>query len=120
MISKFILVPLGYYQYQVWVFKILVDSTTSKKGYGLHAKENNYSWDVEPLLDFIITIGDEVLLGAHATLLDFNNNKGFQKHNHDSICNMGQSTKMNSREGGYIGEKGIKYECFRFSILEII
>ncbi|GKE51108.1 hypothetical protein Tco_1486264, partial [Tanacetum coccineum] len=45
--------------------------------------------------------------GAPATLLVFNNEKGFSSKNIDSICSVGRSTKKGLRGHGYIGEKGV-------------
>ena len=69
--------------------------------------------------EFNITTKDVVGVGSLTILLVFNNEKRFLKHNINSICSVGQSNKDNSKEGGYIGDKCIKYECFRFYILEI-
>ncbi|GKV36358.1 hypothetical protein SLEP1_g44499 [Rubroshorea leprosula] len=47
--------------------------------------------------------------GAPATLLLFNNEKGFSPKNIESICSVGRSTKKGNRNRGYIGEK--EKEC---------
>jgi len=71
-----------------------------------NAEDNNYAPGVQPSLEFVFTSKDICEVGATATLLVFNNEIGFQKHNIDSICSVGRSTKK-KREGGYIGEKGM-------------
>ena len=57
-------------------------------------------------LEFVITFEDITNSGAPATLLIFNNEKGFSSKDIDSICNVGRSTKKGNRKRGYIGEKG--------------
>ena len=54
-------------------------------------------------------------VGATITLLVCNNEIGFQKHNIDSICSVGRSTKK-KREGGYIGEKCMS-SCSNLSVM---
>jgi hypothetical protein len=71
-----------------------------------NAKDNNYLEGVDPSLEFIITSQDITATGAPATLLIFNNEKGFSSKNIDSICSVGRSTKKGNRKRGYIGEKG--------------
>jgi hypothetical protein len=61
---------------------------------------------VNPSLEFIVTSQDITATGAPATLLIFNNEKGFSSKNIDSICSVGRSTKKGNRKRGYIGEKG--------------
>jgi len=61
---------------------------------------------VDPSLEFVITSRDITNTGAPATLLMFNNEKGFSAKNIDSICSVGNSTKKGNRKRGYIGEKG--------------
>ena len=62
---------------------------------------------MDPSLEFVITSRDITNTGAPATLLIFNNEKGFSAKNIESICNVGNSTKKGNRKRGYIGEKGI-------------
>jgi len=62
---------------------------------------------VSPSLEFIITSKDITATGAPATLLIFNNEKGFSCENIESLCSVGRSTKKENRSSGYIGEKGI-------------
>jgi hypothetical protein len=71
-----------------------------------NAEDNNYLEGVDPSLEFIITSQDITATGAPATLLIFNNEKGFSSKNIDSICSVGRSTKKGNRKSGYIGEKG--------------
>jgi hypothetical protein len=71
-----------------------------------NAEDNNYLEGVDPSLEFIITSQDITATGAPATLLIFNNEKGFSSKNIDSICSVGRSTKKGYRKSGYIGEKG--------------
>lgn len=54
----------------------------------------------------MITSRDITATGAPATLMVFNNEKGFSASNIDSICSVGMSTKKGNRQRGYIGEKG--------------
>ena len=74
-----------------------------------NAEDNEYEGDVEPSLEFVITRRDVAGVGAPATLLVFNNEKGFTRRNIDSLCSVGRSTKRDNRQGGYIGEKGTIY-----------
>jgi hypothetical protein len=71
-----------------------------------NAEDNTYLEGVDPSLEFIITSQDITATGAPATLLIFNNEKGFSSKNIDSICSVGRSTKKGNRKRGYIGEKG--------------
>ncbi|XP_062170197.1 uncharacterized protein LOC133875934 isoform X3 [Alnus glutinosa] len=75
-----------------------------------NAEDNTYLEDVDPSLEFIITSQDITATGAPATLLIFNNEKGFSSKNIDSICSVGRSTKKGNRKRGYIGEKGIGFK----------
>lgn len=72
-----------------------------------NAADNEYPADVEPSLEFVITSKDITATGVSATLLVFNNEKGFTRNNIDSICSIGRSTKKGNRQCGYIGEKGM-------------
>ena len=63
-----------------------------------NAEDNDYAPDVEPSLEFVITTEDVAGVNAGATLLVFNNEKGFQKQNIDSVCSVGRSTKKNKRK----------------------
>ncbi|CAK7336787.1 unnamed protein product [Dovyalis caffra] len=75
-----------------------------------NAEDNEYLEGVEPSLEFVITSRDITNTGAPATLLMFNNEKGFSAKNIESICNVGNSTKKGNRKRGYIGEKGIGFK----------
>ncbi|XP_059067210.1 protein NO VEIN-like [Cryptomeria japonica] len=75
-----------------------------------NAEDNEYEPDVEPSLEFVVTSRDVTGVGAPATLLVFNNEKGFTPRNIVSLCSVGQSTKKGKRQGGYIGEKGIGFK----------
>ncbi|RDX63856.1 hypothetical protein CR513_57656, partial [Mucuna pruriens] len=75
-----------------------------------NAEDNLYSEGANPSLEFIITSKDITATGAPATLLIFNNEKGFSPKNIESICSVGQSTKKGKRSSGYIGEKGIGFK----------
>ncbi|KAL2935564.1 Sacsin [Bienertia sinuspersici] len=75
-----------------------------------NAEDNEYPEGVEPSLEFLITSQDITATGAPATLLIFNNEKGFSKRNMESICDVGDSTKAGNRKKGYIGEKGIGFK----------
>ncbi|XP_034926007.1 uncharacterized protein [Populus alba] len=75
-----------------------------------NAEDNEYLEGVDPSLEFVITSQDITNTGAPATLLIFNNEKGFSAKNIESICNVGNSTKKGNRKRGYIGEKGIGFK----------
>eukprot|EP01018_Ginkgo_biloba_P017680 Gb_37162 [translate_table: standard] len=75
-----------------------------------NAEDNTYPPNVEPSLEFLITTRDVAGVGAPATLLIFNNERGFNKSNVESLCSVGRSTKKGKRQGGYIGEKGIGFK----------
>ncbi|RHN38920.1 putative histidine kinase-like ATPase domain-containing protein [Medicago truncatula] len=75
-----------------------------------NAEDNHYNEGVNPTLEFVITSDDITGTGAPATLLIFNNEKGFFSKNIDSICSVGRSTKKGNRSSGYIGEKGIGFK----------
>lgn len=75
--------------------------------YMQNAEDNDYSEEVDPSLEFIITSRDITATGAPATLLIFNNERGFSAKNIESICSVGRSTKKGNRKRGYIGEKGM-------------
>ncbi|XP_042504941.1 uncharacterized protein LOC122081759 [Macadamia integrifolia] len=75
-----------------------------------NAEDNEYREGVKASLEFIITSRDITATGATATLLVFNNEKGFYPKNIDSLCSVGRSTKKGNRQRGYIGEKGIGFK----------
>ncbi|CAL5373097.1 unnamed protein product [Camellia sinensis] len=59
------------------------------------------------ITEFVITSRDITAIGASATLLVFNNERGFPPKNVESICSIGHSTKKGHRKRGYIGKKGM-------------
>ncbi|CAK8560107.1 unnamed protein product [Lathyrus sativus] len=75
-----------------------------------NAEDNHYIDGETPTLEFVITSDDITATGAPATLLIFNNEKGFSPKNIESICSVGRSTKKDNRSSGYIGEKGIGFK----------
>ncbi|KAJ8772465.1 hypothetical protein K2173_027642 [Erythroxylum novogranatense] len=75
-----------------------------------NAEDNEYPDGVDPSLEFVLTSRDITATGAPATLLLFNNEKGFSAKNIESLCNVGNSTKKGQRKSGYIGEKGIGFK----------
>ncbi|XP_045787928.1 uncharacterized protein LOC123883232 [Trifolium pratense] len=75
-----------------------------------NAEDNHYNEGVKPMLEFVVTSDDITGTGAPATLLIFNNEKGFSPKNIESICSVGRSTKKGNRSSGYIGEKGIGFK----------
>ncbi|KAI3740240.1 hypothetical protein L2E82_30665 [Cichorium intybus] len=75
-----------------------------------NAEDNEYPEDVNPSLEIVFTSKDITNTGAPATLLLFNNEKGFLRKNIESICSVGLSTKKGLRKHGYIGEKGIGFK----------
>ncbi|XP_076882630.1 protein NO VEIN-like [Bidens hawaiensis] len=64
-----------------------------------NADDNEYLDGVDPSLEFVITSKDITNTGAPATLLVFNNEKGFSAKNIDSMCSVGCSTKTSLRIG---------------------
>ncbi|CAL5327466.1 unnamed protein product [Camellia sinensis] len=76
----------------------------------MNAEDNEYGKGVQPSLEFVITSRDITATGASATLLVFNNERGFSSKNVESICSIGRSTKKGHRKRGYIGEKGIGFK----------
>lgn len=84
-----------------------------------NAQDNEYLEGVDPSLEFVITSRDITATGASATLLMFNNEKGFSSKNIDSICSIGRSTKKGNRQSGYIGEKGTCIFHFLFFLFLI-
>ncbi|KAJ4728848.1 DNA binding ATP binding [Melia azedarach] len=75
-----------------------------------NAEDNEYPEGVDPSLEFVITRRDITGTGAPATLLVFNNEKGFSAENIESICSVAMSTKKGNRKRGYVGEKGIGFK----------
>uniref|UniRef100_J3KV45 Sacsin/Nov domain-containing protein n=1 Tax=Oryza brachyantha TaxID=4533 RepID=J3KV45_ORYBR len=75
-----------------------------------NAEDNEYPSGVAPSLEFLVTSNDITGSGASATLLIFNNEKGFSPANIESIIRVGKSTKKGNRDVGYIGEKGIGFK----------
>ncbi|KAK2640668.1 hypothetical protein Ddye_028463 [Dipteronia dyeriana] len=75
-----------------------------------NAEDNEYPSGVNPSLEFVLTSRDITGTGAGATLLMFNNEKGFSASNINSICSVAKSTKKGNRKLGYIGEKGIGFK----------
>ena len=69
--------------------------------FGQNAKDNDYFEAVDPSLEFFINSEDITNIRTPATLLIFNNEKGFSSKNIDSICSVGRSPK----KCGYIGER---------------
>ncbi|KAF3970889.1 hypothetical protein CMV_005461 [Castanea mollissima] len=70
-----------------------------------NVEDNDYLEGNDPSLEFVITSEDITNTMATATLLIFNNEKGFSPKNIDSICSIGRSTKKGNRKRGHIGEK---------------
>ncbi|KAM2497832.1 hypothetical protein PS1_040167 [Malus domestica] len=68
-----------------------------------NAEDNEYPEWVDPSLEFVITSRDITAAGAPATLIVFNNEKGFSPKNIESICSVGRSTKKGNRKRGYNG-----------------
>ncbi|THG21169.1 hypothetical protein TEA_011503 [Camellia sinensis var. sinensis] len=81
-----------------------------RTGQATNAEDNEYREGVQPSLEFVITSRDITATGASATLLVFNNERGFSPKNVESICSIGRSTKKGHRKRGYIGEKGIGFK----------
>lgn len=70
-------------------------------------------------MEFLVTSNDITGSGASATLLIFNNEKGFSPANIESIIRVGKSTKKGNRDKGYIGEKGNFLELTIISVFFI-
>ncbi|XP_057835750.2 protein NO VEIN isoform X1 [Cryptomeria japonica] len=92
------------------LLEISQQNSTPKMELIQNAEDNEYAADVEPSLEFVVTSRDVTGAGAPATLLVFNNEKGFTPRNIESLCSVGRSTKKGKRQGGYIGEKGIGFK----------
>ncbi|KAI8017382.1 Protein NO VEIN [Camellia lanceoleosa] len=75
-----------------------------------NAEDNEYREGVQPSLEFVTTSRDITATGTSATLIVFNNERGFPPKNVESICSIGRSTKKGHRKHGYIGEKGIGFK----------
>ncbi|CAL5327482.1 unnamed protein product [Camellia sinensis] len=73
--------------------------------HGTHSEDNEYGEGVQPSLEFVVTSRDITAIGTSATLLVFNNERGFPPKNVESICSIGHSTKKGHRKRGYIGKK---------------
>ncbi|BBN00946.1 hypothetical protein MPTK1_2g03300 [Marchantia polymorpha subsp. ruderalis] len=75
-----------------------------------NAEDNSYAAGVEPQLDMLLTADDITGVGAPATLILCNNERGFEERHIAALCSIGQSTKKGQRNEGYIGEKGIGFK----------
>ncbi|THG08458.1 hypothetical protein TEA_011147 [Camellia sinensis var. sinensis] len=85
-----------------------------------NAEDNEYGEGVNPSLEFVLTSRDITATGASATLLVFNNERGFSPKNVESICSIGRSTKKGHRKRGYIGEKGVTRGSYNVSNNSVI
>nr|MBP7564163.1 ATP-binding protein [Candidatus Cloacimonadota bacterium] len=76
-----------------------------------NAEDNDYENGVKPKLTIKLLKEDPTETpGSDGALLIINNEKGFNKENISSICDVGKSSKKNKKTSGYIGEKGIGFK----------
>jgi len=76
-----------------------------------NAEDNHYSTGVTPTLSFELLETDPTNTpGCKGCLVVRNNEVGFTIDNIKAICSIGESTKANQKEQGYIGEKGIGFK----------
>ncbi|WP_181313355.1 DUF3883 domain-containing protein [Photobacterium damselae] len=76
-----------------------------------NAEDNHYSAGVEPKLHFeLLDIDPTGTAGAKGCLAIYNNEEGFELKNVRAVSSVGGSTKKNSKDSGYIGEKGIGFK----------
>ncbi|KAJ0112969.1 hypothetical protein Patl1_01283 [Pistacia atlantica] len=93
-----------------WIGREEQNRVVFKMLHKTNAEDNEYPEGVDPSLEFVLTSRDITGTGAPATLLVFNNEKGFSAENMESICSAGLSTKEGNRKRGQIGEKGIGFK----------
>ncbi|CAL5375340.1 unnamed protein product [Camellia sinensis] len=96
---------VGVGQITASVAVVWADGVLDDVGKIYNAEDNEYREGVQPSLEFVITSRDITATGASATLLVFNNERGFSPKNVESICSTGRSTKKGHRKRCYIGEK---------------
>ena len=76
-----------------------------------NAEDNHYSAGVEPKLHFeLLDIDPTGTAGTKGCLAIYNNELGFELKNVKAVSSVGGSTKKNSKDSGYIGEKGIGFK----------
>lgn len=76
-----------------------------------NAEDNHYSTSVTPTLSFELLETDPTNTpGCKGCLVVRNNEVGFTIDNIKAICSIGESTKANQKDQGYIGEKGIGFK----------
>lgn len=76
-----------------------------------NAEDNHYSTGVTPTLSFELLETDPTNTpGCKGCLVVRNNEVGFTIDNIKAICSIGESTKANQKDQGYIGEKGIGFK----------
>jgi len=74
-----------------------------------NAEDNHYHDGVAPEL---------LLILDRKNLAVINNERGFSETDVNSLCSVGNSSKKNHKQEGYIGEKGIGFKSyFRFHLL---
>ncbi len=75
-----------------------------------NADDNNYPADAERFLKFVLLEDDPTSTpGSQGCLCVLNDETGFERKHVESLCDIGNSTKKDNREG-YIGEKGIGFK----------
>ncbi|MGF1849352.1 sacsin N-terminal ATP-binding-like domain-containing protein [Vibrio lentus] len=76
-----------------------------------NAEDNHYSAGAEPKLHFELLDTDPTgTAGTKGCLAIYNNELGFELKNVKAVSSVGGSTKKNSKDSGYIGEKGIGFK----------
>jgi hypothetical protein len=76
-----------------------------------NAQDNDYDIEVSKKIHFELLDHDPTNTdGCKGCLAVFNNEKGFQLNNIKAISTIGDSTKSNQKDLGYIGEKGIGFK----------
>ncbi|EPP2136592.1 sacsin N-terminal ATP-binding-like domain-containing protein, partial [Vibrio alginolyticus] len=76
-----------------------------------NAEDNHYAVGVEPKLHFeLLDIDPTGTAGTKGCLAIYNNELGFELKNVKAVSSVGGSTKKNSKDSGYIGEKGIGFK----------
>ncbi|CAM6116739.1 unnamed protein product [Calypogeia fissa] len=75
-----------------------------------NAEDNAYEENVCPSLEFKLIKKDIAGVGAKATLLILNNERGLRPGDVTALCSVGKSTKVGKRNQGYIGCKGLGFK----------
>ncbi|CAM6116745.1 unnamed protein product [Calypogeia fissa] len=98
---------VGLYQHDFHFIKELIQN----------AEDNAYEENVCPSLEFKLIQNDIARVGASATLLILNNERGLTRADVTALCSVGDSTKVGRRNEGFIGCKGVGFKSI-FMICE--